>query len=257
MEFKGYPYHLHEALKYDKYVKGGYEKDPILLQLNPKGLVPTLMDKRAAELKTMATEDANADSDAGRPTKRQKVEDHGTVPLSTGCAIVCDSLRVLEYIQEAFPGPSLLPATCVSERHRCREMVEYINRKIIPKFYSMLMKQTGGADFADGLQVFLNGSKGPFFLGENLSYVDIALFPWMDRLEVLEHYKPGQWSLPPALMKTLGDWRKAMEALPAVSVTRADRQKLIESYERYATAVDTGLMPSQVGVATIQGTNLP
>lgn len=98
---------------------------------------------------------------------------------------------------------------------------------------------------------------GPWFLGSDMSLVDISLAPWARRLWLIDHYKPGGLGIP----LEGGDeiwvrWRKWMEAVdgrPSVKDTWSDDERYLLAYKRYAEDT-TG---SQVGQATRQGQRLP
>lgn len=147
-----------------------YHKPQSLLKLNPRGLVPTL-------------------EHAGRP--------------------LYESTVICEFLEEAYPadcgfGPALLPTSnnhdddgdddddgghVAYERARCRIWIDFVGSRIIPAFHRFLQFQpmSDGAglkaardDFVSKLGEFVRemDAEGPFFLGSEISLVDIALAPW-------------------------------------------------------------------------------
>ena len=83
--------------------------------------------------------------------------------------------------------------------------------------------------------------QGPYFLGEELSLLDIVLAPWAVRLWVFDHFKGGsgipaegaggknedEW-------KRFRKWLKAIESRKSVKETLSERQHYLPIYLRYA-----------------------
>jgi glutathione S-transferase len=88
-------------------------------------------------------------------------------------------------------------------------------------------------------------------LKDEPSLVDFAVFPWIHRLYIIEHY--CGFCLADASPEEVNDkiesWRQKMEILPAVRKTLAERKSLLEVYQRYAD----GSAQSKVGDAVRQG----
>jgi glutathione S-transferase len=80
--------------------------------------------------------------------------------------------------------------------------------------------------------VEVSDPQGPFFLGSQLSFVDVQFAPWMIRLtRVLKHYRawpsptPGsRWAI----------WMEAIENNEHVKATTSLDELYIDSYERYS-----------------------
>lgn len=73
---------------------------------------------------------------------------------------------------------------------------------------------------------------GPFFLGTQLSYVDIQFAPWMLRLSrVLKPYRG--WS-DAEHGSRWASWLEAIEANEFVRHTTSTDELYLDSYERYA-----------------------
>ena len=126
-------------------------------------------------------------------------------------------------------GVSLLPIGQPQLKAHCRLWVDHVNRKVLPAFYALLLtppprrSPNAGSDegrdgrgapdggrelreddaraerhgmLMDTLQTaitkLVNASHaiGPFFLGQDISYVDVAFAPWIIRLSrVLSYYR--------------------------------------------------------------------
>ncbi|KUI70409.1 Glutathione S-transferase omega-1 [Cytospora mali] len=234
---------MHEKKIPHQYVEiNPYHKAPEFLALNPRGLVPTL---------AVPTDDAKG--------KEQK-------PLY-------ESVVVCEYLDEAYAdegkyGPRLLPEDAY-ERARCRLWIDHISTKIIPGFYKFI-QHTPEKDYSidDTRKDFLEKIKtlvkemdggGPWFLGERFSLVDVMLAPWVKRLFLIEHYKPGGLGITEARKEdeeTWGRWQKWFDAITlreSVLDTWSDDEMYVAAYKRYAEDT-TG---SEVGQATRTGNRLP
>lgn len=115
-----------------------------------------------------------------------------------------------------------------------------INRNIVPNFYRVLQEQdeqkqiSNAQELKDAFATLVNAadSQGPFFLGANISFVDVQVAPWIIRLSrVLKPYRA--WPDPDAGSRW-GAWVNAIEANEHVKATTSDDELYIDSYERYA-----------------------
>lgn len=135
-----------------------YRKPKLLLDINPRGLVPALR--------------------------------HG----NWGCH---ESTVLLEYLEDLKTDRKLLPED-PKLRAESRLWCDHINRHIIPAFYKYLQAQEAAdqVKFASELKGHIStlvdaaDESGPFFLGEDMTFVDVQLAPWLVRLEkVLKPYR--------------------------------------------------------------------
>lgn len=115
-----------------------------------------------------------------------------------------------------------------------------VNRHIIPAFYSYLQAQ-------DVQQQIENASKlqneiakliaaahrtGPYFLGTQMSFVDVQIAPWVIRMrKVLTPYR--DWPQPEPGSRW-ASWVDAIENNPHVKSTTSTDDLYFDSYERYA-----------------------
>lgn len=244
------------------------------MKLNPRGLVPTL----AVEVPFKVSDNGSTATNGHESTQKK------SKPLY-------ESIVIAEYLDEHYPdeqqhGPRLLPAgndtLAAYERARCRLWIDHISSRIVPAFYRFL-QHTPEKDYsiADVRDEFLKhiktlfqemleldkereelGSRpGPWFLGANISLVDITLIPWMLRLFLIDHYKPGGVGIPEPgtardddlVWDRFRSWEKAIHTQDSVLATMSDKDKYIDVYKRYAED-KTG---SQVGQNTRSGRGLP
>ena len=250
----GVPHEIVEALHVDP-ITQEYVKEACLLAVNPDGLVPTLVETRE-----VLSEGEGEERSGG---KRQ---------------IMCGSLNILRtmYQRHAKNGGE-------QENERLSffsDHAEAFDRKICSPFYRVLMRRDGEErvqawkDVMSGLTSFCDRLEwrtedGPsnekeisFYAAEvgsegherdRPSQVDFAVFPWVYRLYIIEHFKglrlPERTEEEVALKRKLTAWQQKMESLPSVHRTLADSDELTKLYNRYAD----GTAKSKVGDAVRKG----
>jgi glutathione S-transferase len=204
-------------------LEAAYTKHPDLLQHNPKGLVPTLV---------------------------------------IGNEVKCESLDILK---ELYSKQCTGNDKVFSRLHN--EAMQW-NRQICSPFYRVLMKpdekcrEQGWKDMTNGITAFsdrlllqTDGSVSFYNYegkkGNEPSPVDFAVFPFIQRRYIIEHYRGYRLEdgVAHEIYEKIKRWEAKMEALPSVAKTLADRQSLIDVYNRYAD----GTAQSKVGDAVRQG----
>lgn len=197
-----------------------YSKPDWYLKLNPRGLVPTLQD---------------------------------------GDWCCYESTVLMEYLEDLNQGNALLPSD-PKQRAHSRLWTDHINRKILPHFYAYLQAQEPekqaeeGSAFKAEIEKLVKAADptGPFFLGPNLSFVDIQFAPWVIRLnKVLKPYRG--WPEPDPNSRW-AKWIKAIEEDTFVKSTTSTDELYLDSYERYA---ENRPGTSQVADAINSGRGLP
>ena len=115
-----------------------------------------------------------------------------------------------------------------------------INRHIVPAFYRYLQTQEPPKQLEYATELRTEISKlveaadpsGPFFLGSNISFVDIQIAPWILRMRrVLAPYRG--WPEPEEGTRW-AKWVDAVERHEAVKATTSGDELYLDSYERYA-----------------------
>lgn len=145
-----------------------------------------------------------------KPEALLEVNPDGNIPcIRHGNWGIWESSVMMEYLEELEGGVALLPRGRGSAQIRahCRLWVDHVERKVLPAFYAVLLTpppQDGEeASQTENRRVLMNTLQsaitklvnashaiGPFFLGENISYVDVVFAPWIIRLSrVLERYR--------------------------------------------------------------------
>lgn len=212
-----------------------YHKPKSLLDLNPRGLVPTLR--------------------------------YHNRPLY-------ESTVLCEFLEEAYTDhtPRLQPADPY-ERARTRIWTDFVTSRITPAFHRFLQCQPA-RDGAEGLrkarEEFLGylkeftaemDAEGPYFLCGELSLIDIAIALWAVRLWVFNHFKEGGLGVPEEGKggedeKAWARWRKwlaAVEGRKSLKETMSDREHYLPIYQRYADDV----AETELAKATRSGRGVP
>jgi len=212
LEAKGIPYQYTEV--------DPYQKTEAWLSLNPRGLVPALR--------------------------------HG----DWRCY---ESTVLFEYLEDLGSGRALLPAH-PQQRAHSRLWADHVNRKIVPGFYRLLQEQdhdkrlehTAALHAAFVTLMDAASPMGPFFLGNELGFVDIQIAPWVVRLRRV--LKPYRGWLDPEPGSRMASWVDAIESNEAVKATTSGDELYLDSYERYA---ENRPNTSELAKAINEGKSLP
>ena len=234
------PYEWEEALGWEKRAPTGNEafdasersdwwyhwKSPGLLEANPLGMVPTLLD----------------------PTTKRSVT---------------ESMVVIQFIDElalanGSSATPLLPSDPY-ERARARIAADQVNKSVTSNYYACLVREDESeraeafGKILDGLRTFTSESRGEFFSGDSLSYVDCVLLPYAFRLYVLEHYRGPAFKVPTSgedgLWERYQAWLQRATTLACVARTLPDKERYIKHVAKYAE----GKARSKVGNAVRRG----
>ena len=180
-----------------------------------------------------------------KPSWFANVSGYGKVPaLEHEGKRIWESAVINEYLDEVFKEPPLLPEDPY-QRARARIWIDYANTRFVPAFGALLRAQSETAVRetsaelssvlhyieSEGLAKAEYG--GPFFLGEELSLVDLTFFPWFERWEALQHYRG--LAIPSELRK-LHAWHGAVRSIDTVKEQASPREFYIERYAQYAGA---------------------
>ncbi|MCA9719440.1 MAG: maleylacetoacetate isomerase [Myxococcales bacterium] len=138
------------------------------------------------------------------------------------------SVAILEYLEQRFPEPALLPADARA-RARVRELVELINAGVQPLQNNYVLAQVeaaGGAprDWArhfigrglGALEAIAKASSGPFLTGASVTLADVFLVPQLFNARL---YDVSLDALP-----RLREAEAACAALPAFVSARPENQ---------------------------------
>ncbi|VAI55819.1 unnamed protein product [Triticum turgidum subsp. durum] len=208
--------------------------------------------KLALALKDLSYEDVEEDLYKKSELLLKSNPVHKKIPvLIHNGAPVCESMIILQYIDEVFAGtgPSLLPADPY-ERAIARFWMAYVDDKLVAPWRQWLRGKTEEEKSEGKKQAFaaveiLEGalrecSKGRgFFGGDGLGLVDVALggvLSWMKVTEVLS----GDKIFDAAKTPLLAAWVERFSELDAAKVALPDVGRLLE----FAKAREAAAAPS-------------
>ncbi|KAJ3554288.1 hypothetical protein NM688_g3193 [Phlebia brevispora] len=208
LEEKGIPYQYKEV--------NPYKKEKHFLEINPKGLVPAIEYKGKA---------------------------------------LYESLILCEFLEDAYPsyGPNLLTTDPYAKAY-IRIWLDFISKTIVPTNLRLTMAQDPAKqkeylqEYNEALRTLMGKAKGPYFLGEEFSLVDVAIAPWILRDYVLsENRGYSREGVSP-------EWKAYCELLekrPSVANTFSEKKYLQPIYNRYLsdTAQSAGAQALRAGKA--------
>ena len=106
-----------------------------------------------------------------------------------------ESLVICEFLEDAFPSfPALLPSDPF-ERAYARLWIDFVSKSIVSTFFRLIMAQQADKqeaalrELGDACRTFAEKVKGPYFLGEKFSLVDVAVVPIIVRDYFIEEYR--------------------------------------------------------------------
>jgi glutathione S-transferase len=151
------------------------------------------------------------------------VSPRGKVPvLVAGGVPIFESAVIVEYLDETHP-PHIVPASPL-ERARHRAWAEIVSDLLVQQWKLMVAasaadRETARRNVVDLLQRFEPEVRGPWFAGDALGIVDVAIAPAFFRFDYLDRW----WNL--GLYEGLpnvGAWRDRLVARPSVRETVID-----------------------------------
>ncbi|PSN62576.1 glutathione transferase omega-1 [Corynespora cassiicola Philippines] len=207
-----------------------YHKPKSLLDLNPRGLVPTLQ--------------------------------YDNKPLY-------ESTVLVEFLEDAFPNhaPKLRPDDPY-DRARTKIWTDFVTSRIIPSFHRFVQHQ-GTEGLKEKQQEFLGYLKeftkemdpeGPYFNGKDFGLIDIMIAPWAVRLWVFDHFKgglgipeKGQGGEDEQVWERYRKWYGAVEQRKSIKETMSDTEHYLPIYQKYAE----DKAQSEMAKATRAGRGVP
>ena len=164
-----------------------------------------------------------------------QVNPQGLVPvLVTADAAITQSLAIIEYLEESYPQPALLPPTIIDRAH-VRSMADQIAMEIHPlnnpRVTQFLMTEMGASDakklrwyhhwievgfIALERRLTLSGSNGRFCFGDAVSLADICLIPQV--------YNALRFDCPLQDYPTIGAIYGHCQSLPAFAAASPETQ---------------------------------
>jgi len=166
-----------------------------------------------------------------KPDSFKRLQPGGQIPVATiDGTTLRQSNDILYALEELFPNhKTMMPSD--SQRSTAQEFLR-LERQFFSAWMYWLTQggQSSKSNFSTSLQEVEEALKkvkdGPFFLGKDISIVDVQFAPFLERtVASLLYYKgfkirvpPGETTPYPAINK----WFDAMEKLPSYQVTKSD-----------------------------------
>ncbi len=168
---------------------------------------------------------------------------YGKVPLVRhNGRTLYESAIINEYLDEVYPQVQLLPEDA-GAKALARIWIDYCNTQFIPAYYRLLLTQDPEKQAKlkakveeqfrfverEGLEK-LQGD-GPYWMGADLTLVDLTWYPFVERFAVAEHYRDIEI---PAECTRFKAWFATMGERESVKATSNPPEFYIKAYARYA-----------------------
>ncbi len=174
------------------------------------------------------------------------VSPYGKVPaLEHNGQTLYESLIINEYLDETFPETPLMPAQ-PALRAKVRIWAHYCDNYFISDLYAVIKNREAEqhgellGKVEERLRFIENdgfaqlSGDGPYWLGAEVSLLDLAWFPFFERLPAWTHYRGLDI---PADCPRLKAWRAAMTDRPSVREIANTADYYIDNYSNYAGEV--------------------
>lgn len=157
-----------------------------------------------------------------------EINPYNTVPtLVDRDLVLYESEIIMEYLDERFPHPPLMPVYPVA-RARSRLMLHRVNRDWYTLMNKLLVKNANPAEMQETRKVLYESivavspmfKEMPFFLSEEFSLVDCAIAPLLWRLKAMGI------TLPPEA-KSIQEYAKRLFDREAFQVSLTDSERAI------------------------------
>ena len=164
---------------------------------------------------------------------------YGKVPLLVhGSHVIHESTVCNEYLEEMFPREPLMPMDPV-QRAQLRIWINYCDEYFLPDFYALMAShdKTEHTQLLERLREHFThmetagiarlGEDGDYWLGKQMTLLDVALYPFFERLPAWKHFRalelPGQ-------CERLQHWLDVMSRRPSIRKLAGSPDSYIEHY---------------------------
>lgn len=181
-----------------------------------------------------------------KPARFLEVSPYGKVPaIVHDGATIYESAIINEYLDEVFKNPPFMPADA-GLRAKVRIWTDYCDDYFITDHYALLRNQdkTQHETLLDKVNrnlVFIEheglaklSESGPYWLGQQVSLVDFAWYPFFERLPAWAHYRGLDI---PVDCHRLREWIAAMSRRKSVRQIANDTDYYIGHYAAYAKQI--------------------
>ncbi|KAG6813748.1 hypothetical protein H0H92_007700 [Tricholoma furcatifolium] len=108
---------------------------------------------------------------------------------------IYESLVICEFFEDLYPTQKPLLPSDPTSRAIARIWIDYISKSIVPASHRLMQAQDAAKqsefleEYKEALRKYAKEAKGPYFLGEEFSLVDVAIAPWIVRDYVLQEHR--------------------------------------------------------------------
>lgn len=179
-----------------------------------------------------------------KPEDFTEISPYRRVPLLLhGETRLWESSVIMEYLNEAFPQPPLMPAK-PSERAQARLWIEFANSRLFAATHRFIFEPDEAqrrlliTQMQDDVRVLdralqsRNGQK-PYLMGSRFTLADIALYPWFEQAATLQKVSPFRM---PDDCPGIGGWASAVAARSAVRQCSHTDDWYEDNYRLYLAA---------------------
>jgi len=177
-----------------------------------------------------------------------EISPYGKVPVMRhNGTVVFESAVINEYLEEVFPEHPLLPRDPVG-RAQARIWIDFANVRFVPQVYKLMLAQeperqaVHAQKLTEALLMMEHEglgklSDGPYWLGDEVSLVDLSFLPHLQRFCALGHYRDFHIPEECVLLKA---WLQLMLQRPSVQAMSPSEETLIGNWSKYAFNTSTG-----------------
>jgi glutathione S-transferase len=174
-----------------------------------------------------------------KPANFLEISPYGKVPvLKHGNNRVWESAIVNEYLEETFPNPPLLLPAEPRQRAQARIWINFADTRLFATTGKLLHGRDSHPTallteliehlrFMEHEGLCKNPTNAPYWMGTELSLVDLTFYPWFEQLAVLEHFRG--FGLPSGLDR-LQEWQAALVQREAVRSIANSPEFYLERY---------------------------
>ena len=176
-----------------------------------------------------------------RPSWWADLSPYGKVPLlKHGDNVIYESAIVNEYLDEVFPDPPLMPEDALG-RAQARVWIDYCDSRFMSACHQLIQdrqdpdKQQGNRDKLREVFRFMENeglrklSDGPFWMGEQLTLVDIQFAPFVERFPCYQDLWDAEW---PAECTRLRRWFDSVSQRSSFQTTKHTLEFHMERYRK-------------------------
>lgn len=176
-----------------------------------------------------------------KPANFLEISPYGKVPvLKHGEHCVWESAIINEYLEESFPDPPLLPKDPM-QRAQARIWISFADSQLFATTHKLLLSQDpqqqaeGAKQLSENLRFIEQeglqklSAKGPYWLGAEISLVDLTYYPWFEQVAMLEHFREFQF---PIGLDHLHKWWETVVKRESVQALSQSQEFYLEQYAR-------------------------